>query len=293
VFPLRNQFEHIGIFHWPRLKPNLTTVLILTTTVLLLAGSNAHAQRWPAERAIGDFVCHADFDLAEAAVLGDLSVLRRDVTATLAAKEVRRPIHLFLFESQPAYQAYLTRHFPEAPYRRALFIKAGGPGMVFAFRGPNFDIDVRHEATHAVIHSYLPTLPLWLDEGLAEYFEVAPSDQATNNPHLFAVQWNIRHAGVKKLEQLEKLTALNQMQSVDYRHSWAWVHFMLHGPPAAKEELNSYLQALHDKVPTAPLSRRLRHRFPDLDRQLVQHFDNQRGKSQSATAPGSSPEKKY
>ena len=71
------------------------------------------------------------------------------------------------------YQAYMKQYFPKVPYRRALFIKARGPGMVFACQGTDFEIDVRHESTHALLHAWLPSVPLWLDEGLAEYFEVA------------------------------------------------------------------------------------------------------------------------
>ncbi|GIT30210.1 MAG: hypothetical protein Ct9H300mP1_22560 [Planctomycetaceae bacterium] len=35
-----------------------------------------------------------------------------------------------------------------------------------------FPEDLRHEFTHGVLHSSLKRVPLWLDEGLAEYFEV-------------------------------------------------------------------------------------------------------------------------
>ena len=63
------------------------------------------------------------------------------------------------------------------PYRPALFILEGGSPGVYTYRKPDLDIDVRHECTHALLHSALPVVPLWLDEGIAKYFEV-PAEPA-------------------------------------------------------------------------------------------------------------------
>ena len=34
-----------------------------------------------------------------------------------------------------------------------------------------FEADLRHECTHALLHAALPYVPLWLDEGLASLYE--------------------------------------------------------------------------------------------------------------------------
>ena len=44
--------------------------------------------------------------------------------------------------------------------------------MVYTYWGNRIQQDLRHELTHAILHSVLKDVPLWLDEGLAEYFEV-------------------------------------------------------------------------------------------------------------------------
>ena len=51
-------------------------------------------------------------------------------------------------------------------------MKGRGPGKVFAYKSKALPVDVRHEGTHGLLHAALPMVPLWLDEGLAEYFEV-------------------------------------------------------------------------------------------------------------------------
>jgi hypothetical protein len=37
---------------------------------------------------------------------------------------------------------------------------------------------------------------------------------------------------VRSIDSLEQRDDLSQMDRSDYRYSWAWVHFMLHGPAA-------------------------------------------------------------
>jgi len=229
--------------------------------------------RWPDERQVGPFLCHADFTLVnQQPLLVELARLQQDLTSTLQAKESREPVHLFLFEKKATYQAYLQQHFPKVPYRRALFIKARGPGMVFAWRGDDFDVDVRHESTHALVHAWLPSVPLWLDEGMAEYFEVPHDQRAGHHPHLTAVRTMIRLGELPRLEALEQLDKIDGMGRDEYRDAWAWVHFAVHGPAEANEELLRYLTDLEGGGEVGPLSERLRRRLPDLNRRVMEHF---------------------
>jgi len=232
------------------------------------SGARRRWQRWQA----GSFVCHADFSLApNEPLLAELTLLEQDLSAMLGAPPTREQVHLFLFQKQATYQAYLKQHF-RVPYRRALFIKARGPGMVFAFEGSDFEIDVRHESTHALLHAWLPSVPLWLDEGLAEYFEVPRDKRAAGNPHLETVRAQVAGGQLPPLADLEALTDLGDMGVSEYRDAWAWVHFLLHGPREVREEFIRYLGELETGGDPGPLSERLRRRLPDLDRQVAEHF---------------------
>jgi hypothetical protein len=249
---------------------------ILALSLLLAIGSGIAARadnRWPDERQAGPFLCHADFALApQQPLLDELAVLRQDLQAILGAPESAEPVHLFLFQQKPTYQAYLKQYFPRVPYRRALFIKARGPGMVFVFQGTDFEIDVRHESTHALLNGWLPRVPLWLDEGLAEYFEVERDKRSSQNPHHEVVRSMIRGNQLPRLSELEGIESLDGLGRDEYRDAWAWVHFMLHGPRPAHDELVRYLADVESGVEPGRLSDRLRRRLPDLERRIAEHF---------------------
>lgn len=252
------------------------TIAFALATALLAAPPAAGlpaAEGWPDERAVGPFHCHADFALdASSALLDELVQLQRDLSQLLRIHPEQEPIHLFLFSRESVYRQYVSQYFPRAPYRRALYIKERGPGMVFAYFSKELDVDLRHECTHALLHAALPVVPLWLDEGLAEYFEVAAADRAYRNPHLPKVKWSLFFGRAAPLEHLEAIDRLEHMGTAEYRQAWAWVHFMLHGPPAAQEELLAYLGDIQSRRPPGELSRRLRRRIPELEKQLAAHF---------------------
>jgi hypothetical protein len=228
---------------------------------------------WPDEREAGPFRCHADFSLADQGpLLEEMAGLQQDLVAILGARESREPVHLFLFQTRATYQAYLKQYFPKVPYRRALYMKARGPGMVFAWQGQDFDIDVRHESTHALMHAWLPSVPLWLDEGLAEYFEVPRGERADKNAHLEMVRALVSMGQLPRLEELEAIETLDDLGREEYRDAWAWVHFLLHGPREGRDELLRYLGELETGGDPGKLSDRLRRRIPDLNRRVAEHF---------------------
>ncbi len=219
------------------------------------------------------FLVRADFPLAEySALFDELIQMQNEVTRVLALPPPREAVHIVLFRDEATYRAYGKKHFPAVPFRRALFVKAAGPGTVYAFRGPELPVDVRHESTHGLLHATLPMVPLWLDEGLAEYFEVAAEQRAAGNPHHDALKWNLRLGRAPRLARLESRHDLSEMTAGDYRDAWAWVHFMLHGPPEAHDELVRFLADIRASAAPGQLSARLESRLPGVERRLVEHF---------------------
>src|SRR5947209_8380306 len=79
---------------------------------------------------------------------------------------------------------------PAVPRPRASIVaQARGHGggdelPVYTFNGDHIRQDLRHELTHALLHSVLKDVPLWLDEGLAEFFELPPDVDGLNRQHL-------------------------------------------------------------------------------------------------------------
>ena len=144
--------------------------------------------------------------------------------------------------------------------------------MVLAYRSRQLEVDLRHECTHALLHASLPLVPLWLDEGLAEYFEVAPGKRAFGNPHLNAVRFGAFWGRVPRLRDLESKSDLSEMKGAEYRNAWAWVHFMLHGSSEAHDELVRFLADIQAGEPPGLLSQRLAGRIADVDSAWLGHF---------------------
>src|SRR2546429_422780 len=82
------------------------------------------AEKWPEERKLGPFLCHADFSLeGQKKLLAEIESLQQDVGTILGTQQPRENIHLFLFEKPATYETYMKRYFPRVPARRALYIK--------------------------------------------------------------------------------------------------------------------------------------------------------------------------
>lgn len=229
---------------------------------------------WPSERHCGNLICHATFPLERvSAALKDLTELQRDLTTELGVPASEQPAHAFLFHNRSSYHSYLKRHLPHIARRQALYVKeANGPGMIFVHYHRGIEVDLRHESTHALLHAVLPMVPLWLDEGLAEYFEAPRKQRARGNSHLRPIKWESRLGRVPDLRDLERLAKMEAMSGADYRDAWAWVHFMLHGSPAGKKELQAFLADIAAYRPPGSLADRLRQRVPNLEAKYLQHF---------------------
>jgi hypothetical protein len=143
---------------------------------------------------------------------------------------------------------------------------------VYAYRHDGLDFDLRHECTHALLHASLPMVPLWLDEGLAKYFEVPASERAFNHPYFGSLRWDMRLGMIRTIDDLEQRHDLTEMGASEYRYSWAWVHFMLHGPEAAHTSLVGYLADVRRGEIAGNLSGRVANSVPNATQQMVQHF---------------------
>ncbi len=228
---------------------------------------------------LSQFVFYADFPLNEHQPLfRELSELREQIFRELELPISNNIIQVFLFEDQLHYERYMRNRYPDLPRRRAFFIAqprmSGGTEelLVFTYWGESISQDLRHELTHALLHSVLRDVPLWLDEGLAEYFEL-PKDKAGVNPsHLDQLRTG---PFTPDLGRMEQLTQVQQMERAEYREAWAWAHFLLKSKPEMKKVLLEYLQELRtpQRSATSMLSR-LRELTPTVNDELKNHLSS-------------------
>ncbi|HYO24963.1 MAG TPA: hypothetical protein VEQ85_08435 [Lacipirellulaceae bacterium] len=234
-----------------------------------MAGQHA----WVDRRSYGPFQVAGEFPLATLeGTFAELSRLEQELRRTLGVPPAYETVEVFLLANEAAHRALLTQLYPRVPYRRALYVQRDRQAAVYAYRHPELPVDLRHECTHALLHANLAMVPLWLDEGLAEYFEMPEAQRAFAHPHLATLKWNLRLGMQRTVESLESAADLSDMGGVEYRFSWAWVHFMLHGPVAAHRALVQFVADIRRGTPPGALSARLHAAVPDLERRMVQHF---------------------
>jgi hypothetical protein len=219
-------------------------------------------------RRVGTYAFNHDFPLAaDQPLFSELADLREQITRQLRLPESSTVVQVYLFEDQERYERFMHARYPDLPRRRAFFVAQprglGGSDdlLVYTYWGPHIRQDLRHELTHALLHSVLKDVPLWLDEGLAEYFELPPEYGGVNPQHLRHLQ---RVNGPVDLARLEQFSQVGQMERAEYREAWAWVHLMLHGRAEARDVLLGYLQQLRTTANPGPLLPRLQavHREP-------------------------------
>lgn len=222
-----------------------------------------------------------DFDLNQKLPLfRELEVLRDQVYKELQLPTADTVIKVYIFEDKERYERFMQARYPELPKRRAFFVaqppRMGGAEdlLVYTYWGDGVKVreDLRHELTHALLHSVLLDVPLWLDEGLAEYFEVPPECKGVHYQHLNLIRRAANGPFQPDLARLEQLSQVQQMSPAEYRESWAWVHLMLRDTPEAKAVLLDYLQQLRVNRNPGFLGPKLAQAFPVLNEALEKHL---------------------
>ena len=115
--------------------------------------------------------------------------------------------------------------------------------------------------------------PLWLDEGLAEYFEVPRGSQGLNDGHVrqlateMAIGLAARHGPAGAI-----CNRPPSMDQRDYAEAWAWAHLLLETTPERLQLLRAYLADLRSRrLHCEPISARLARLEPDMNKQSLLH----------------------
>jgi hypothetical protein len=221
---------------------------------------------------ISDFKVKEDLPL-----FSELAGLRDQVYRELQLPSSERPVLVYLFEDRERYEAYMQARYPELPRRRAFFVAqpramGGEDLLVFTYWGDRIQQDLRHELTHALLHSVLKEVPLWLDEGLAEYFELPAENQGVNESHLSYIRRSTVEPFRPSLNRLETLDQVKDMTPAEYRESWAWVHYFLRGNANARVALLAYLQLMRTSAQAGQLRPRLAQVIDSPEDELKRHI---------------------
>jgi hypothetical protein len=230
------------------------------------------------ELAVGQLVIHADFPVAgQHRLVRELDGLRSEVSQALGLPISDEPVHLYLFESPRRYDEFVAQRFPAFPARRAFFVETDTTLAVFAAWQDRIAEDLRHETTHGYVHAVAPTVPLWLDEGIAEFFELPRADGGVHRAHVAHLAGRLLEGTWRPdLVRLEALTSAGELTQDHYAEAWCWVHWLLCTTPERRSLVQDFLADVRRDGTTAPLSVRLRHAPgtpADLPAELQRHLD--------------------
>ena len=263
------------------MRPTRRAVALSLLIVLIASasGRSTQAADWKVNHWFGPVEVRSEmpFDSRLTAAINELPTLKADLQNRLGVPMPDRPVEVNLFASRASYAEHLSYRIPGGATRAALYVTGTDRDRVYAMNTKNVAIDVRHECTHAFLHTGLQFVPLWLDEGLAEYFEVPADQRATGNPHLR----RLRPAGLARfrgprvrinLERLEGIQDLGDMGQDEYCEAWAWTHYLLHGPEPVRQVLRDYLGEIADYGHPGLLRPKLVAIVEDPERALRDHI---------------------
>jgi hypothetical protein len=203
----------------------------------------------------GPFIIFSNFPMNDdpPAVLC-LRALERDMKQHLdfQPRADDEPVEIYVLDDRGSFDHFLKFYYPELPPRRAFFLAQGGRRVVYTYSSPRLEEDLRHEATHALLHGSFGDLPLWLDEGFAEYFETDLGQPGAERERIAQIASDIAGGWSPSLARLESLSDIRVMTPRDYREAWAWVHLFLNGSAEGKALLLSSLADFNEKQ--SPLS---------------------------------------
>lgn len=235
-------------------RPALRLALLAALAACL--GCSTVAKRGPAllptahQIRTGPFVVYSNAPIkSDAPPVRALDRLRTDLAARLDGdvEADPGPIEVYVLDDRNAFLHLLRFYFPELPPRRAFFMAQDEQRIVYTFNGPLLEEDLRHEAAHALLRGRFGDIPLWLDEGLAEYFEAGPDDLQDRDDRLVKLAADAKAGWKPDLRRLETLDEVHQMAPRDYRESWAWVDLLLSDPRRGKPQLLAHLNARDDR----------------------------------------------
>lgn len=200
-----------------------------------------------------------------------LATLRRDGAGSPL------PTLVFAFRNTASFRTYSP--FPERDDVAGFFV----PGRYRSYLG--LDLAPRGESSGTMYHEYVhqfvadnfPEVPLWFNEGLAEYysnFQVERGEALVGRPipeHLEALRVN----GVIPVSDLLAVTAdsaaynESDRAGIFYAQAWATVHYLL-SDPARSRQVVRYLDALAagGKDADAAFREAFGREYVDLQREL-------------------------
>lgn len=242
------------------------TLAIAVLSLLTRFTGNVDAQQpgpWKMAERHGDAELYSEVVVDTRRIWAEIDQLTEELDKNVSARPNGKPIQIVIYASQQSYLRKLATQIPQARNRKAIYYRNGDVSQVYVWNSRSLITDLRHEMTHVILHQHLPFLPLWIDEGLAEFFEETPAER-TSSARISTVKWKARMGANPSLGDLESLPAAEEMDADAYRNSWAWCSFLLNESDESQKLLKDYLEQIHRGEAPGALSRYAQANNPGL-----------------------------
>ncbi len=177
-------------------------------------------------------------------------------------KPLPSPVVIAVFGSERAYAPFMPVYDGRRVDVRGLFLKEPGIAYISMNLGGSDEAYkvVFHEYTHLLVEHSLAQVPLWFNEGLAEYYATLAmrGDREAmvgkvHEPHVFELRERfIPLAELMAVTSESPLYNEGSRRSIFYAESWALVHYLLNGGrPERRAQLTAYLQRFAEGLPPA------------------------------------------
>jgi hypothetical protein len=180
----------------------------------------------------------------------------RDALAQLfpsAATATVVPTVVVVFDSGKSFDAFkpLARGKPREA--DGLVVSSPDIDYVALVAGSRGLRDAYHEYVHLAAAHLRAPIPLWLSEGIAEYYSTFETPRGGNKASIGEpIPSHLMLLRSEWLELDDLRTSVldspryneDERRSVLYAESWAFVHFLMHATPSRRDHLEKYLSAL-------------------------------------------------
>jgi len=207
-------------------------------------------------------------------ILAELKQLPLRLSEVYGSPAIVRAVNVLIFSNRQQYFSHLEKTLPQAPRRNSLFIVRSGRPTILAVQGETLLQDLTHEAVHSLNHlTFRNTpMPLWMDEGLAEWVEDSVDQQSRVHGkalrQLLGGQRMLLPEPIS-LAALEKIKSTTRADAVDYAASWAWCRFLLSEKFGCRGVWNRYLQDIRGGQQAGRLHHRLALTVPDYKQRFL------------------------
>lgn len=206
-------------------------------------------------------------------LIDELVARRDDIAGILSLPMSDELINVYLFEDATKFKRFMETEHPDFSDRRAFFVKNDTELKIYAHWGEKVGEDLRHEITHGYLHSAVPNMELWMDEGLAEYFEVPRGKKGINDSHVYTLSDRYRQSDwLPDVERLDGIRHPQDLKQIDYAESWLWIHYLLQDSEATRKLVQDHLARLRLSGDDEPLSRQIKRLLPNVEVRVVEHL---------------------